>query len=70
MTPAQKKAETRARLEKNRQAARGFRVRRKDHVQDLELAITDFESRDRKQQRDIADLQRQIAKMQAALGNR
>jgi hypothetical protein len=64
MSPAQRKAETKARLEKNRQAAKGFRARRKDHVQDLELAIADYEHRDQQQMAAIADLKRQIGRMQ------
>lgn len=64
MTPAQKKAEAKARLEKNRQAARGFRARRKNHVFELEQQIADYEQRDRDQLNTIRELQQQIARMQ------
>lgn len=61
MTPAQKKAEAKARLEKNRQAARGFRARRKNHVYDLEQQIVELERRDQARIQTIQDLQQQLA---------
>jgi len=70
MTPAQKKAEAKARLEKNRQAARGFRARRKNHVVELEQQIADYEQRDRDQLNAIRELKQQIARMQQLAGGR
>lgn len=68
MTAAQKKAESKARLEKNRQAARGFRARRKNHVFELEQQIAGYEQRDRAQLDAIEDLKLQIAEMQQLSG--
>jgi len=67
MTPEQKKAEAKARLEKNRQAARGFRARRKNHVFDLEQQIAAFEQRDQEQVAAIAELKLQIQQMQKVI---
>lgn len=67
MTEAMKKAEAKERLEKNRQAAREFRVRRKEHVVELEQEISVFEARDQAQSQEISKLHAQVAKLQAQL---
>ena len=64
MTPAQKKAEAKARLEKNRQAARGFRAKCKNHVFELEQQILVLEQRDQERLNTIRELQEHIARMQ------
>lgn len=64
MSAEQKKAEAKARLEKNRQAAREFRMRRKEHVHVLETQVADFEARELAQAAEIAALRAQVAKLQ------
>jgi hypothetical protein len=44
MSTEQRAAEAKARLEKNRQAARGFRARRKGHIKILEDRVAGFEA--------------------------
>merc|ERR1712151_415572 len=65
MTAAQKKAEAEFRLEKNRQAARDFRLRRKNQVQTLEEQVKKYEERDQAQRTQIAHLQAEVARLQA-----
>lgn len=67
MTSAQKRAEAEFRLEKNRQAARDFRLRRKNQVQVLEEQLQVFADRDLKQQQQIARLRAHVARLQAAM---
>jgi hypothetical protein len=67
MTPAQRAAEAKARLEKNRQAARGFRARRKDHIMELEDQVSDFEVREAQQQAVISSLQGEIEALKRLL---
>jgi len=67
MTAAQKKAEAGFRLEKNRQAARDFRLRRKNQVQVLEEQVTVYADRDRTQLAQIAQLEAQVARLRAAM---
>lgn len=67
MTEEQKKAEAKARLEKNRQAAREFRTRRKEHVIELEQRVADFEARDFQQTTEIERLNGMVAKLQQQL---
>lgn len=66
MTQAQIEAEAEARLERNRQAARDCRHRRKVHVKELEDKVDKLEADKARADRMIADLQLRIAELEAA----
>jgi hypothetical protein len=61
MTKAQIEAEAEARLEKNRQAARECRLRRKQHVELLENRVAQLERERRQQDKYIKQLQAKLA---------
>jgi len=67
MSPAQRAAEAKARLEKNRQAAKGFRARRKGHINELEARVTEFEVREEQQQAAITSLHGEIKALKRLL---
>lgn len=67
MSEAEKQAEAEVRLERNRQAARDFRQRRKQHVDGLERQVAEYERRDREQVRLIAELQAEMARIRELL---
>lgn len=67
MSEAEKQAEAEVRLERNRQAARDFRQRRKQHVGELERQVAEYERRDREQVRLIAELQAEMARIRERL---
>lgn len=67
MTTEQREAEAKARLEKNRQAARGFRARRKDHIKNLEAQVAGFEQREVEQRAVISSLQSEIEQLRRLL---
>jgi len=67
MSEAEKQAEAEVRLERNRQAARDFRLRRKQHVDGLERQVAEYERRDREQIQLIAELQAEMARIRERL---
>jgi len=67
MSEAEKQAEAEVRLERNRQAARDFRLRRKHHVDGLERQVAEYERRDREQVQLIAELQAEMARIRERL---
>lgn len=67
MSDAEKQAEAEVRLERNRQAARDFRLRRKHHVDGLERQVAEYERRDREQVQLIAELQAEMARIRERL---
>lgn len=67
MSQAQKKAEQAVRMEKNRQAAKEFRARRKNRIQDLEATVEAHIQRNEQQQTQIRQLQQQILQLNQML---
>lgn len=67
MTPEQRRAERIARAEKNRQAAREFRVRRKNHMTELESKVKTLEAREQEQQQKISELQWELNRLQSMI---
>lgn len=68
MTPQQRKAEAAARAEKNRQAARDFRLRRKYHVQELEDKVSALEEKDKVQSTRINELEAELEQLRSLIG--
>jgi hypothetical protein len=68
MTTAQIEAEAEARLERNRQAARDCRQRRKVHVGDLEEKVAGLEEDKRRQAQHIAALESRVRELEASSG--
>jgi len=68
MSAEQIEAEAEARLEKNRLAARDCRMRRKEHMADLEETMQKYITRDNEQKNLIAKLQAQGRELKRASG--
>lgn len=68
MSVEQIEAEAEARLEKNRLAARDCRLRRKEHMAELEETMQMYITRDNEQKNLIAKLQAQVRELQRANG--
>ena len=66
MTVAQKRAEDAILREKNRQAARDFRLRRKDKIATLHKSLVHFRSLCDSQAHELATLKAEVARMRAA----
>lgn len=64
MSEQQIEAEALARLEKNRQAARDCRLRRKKHTEVLEQKVLQLEKKNKEQEQLIASLQAQLSQTQ------
>lgn len=70
MTQEQREAEAAARLEKNRVAARECRVRRKEHLSELQDQVSEYEARDLEQRQLIAQLNAEVAALRAEVAAR
>lgn len=69
MTPEQKKAEQAIRMDKNKLAARAFRLRRKGKIQALEQSVAQHEQRTRQQQNTISQLQQEVLRLKQQLAS-